>query len=305
MSAKKSFLFVGCGLALVAGLYACKPKKGKVNADTFMAGKADFLIDESCSPIVDEEAYVFTASYDKAKPHLIYKTENDLLNLLLNDSLNFAIMTRDLKPAEAKAMADRGLPAEVNKFATDAVTLIVNNTSADTTITVSQIKDMLNGEIKTDKNIVFDNPNSSLVRYLKDLTGIKDLTSKNIYALKSNKEVIRYVSQHPQSIGLTGFAWLNDPDKDYADAVSKVKIVGVKDDRRKDDIGFTKPSQETFALKQYPLARNLYIINCSGRQGLGSGFASFILSDRGQRIILKSGLLPEIMPGREVNIVQQ
>jgi phosphate transport system substrate-binding protein len=305
MSAKKSILLVVFGIALTAGLYACKQKKGKVTTDTFMTGKADFLIDESCAPIVDEEAYVFTALYDKAKPRLLYKTENELLNLLLNDSLTFAIMTRNLTPAEAKVMADRTLPAEVNKFAVDAITLIVNETSNDTTITVSQIKDMLNGKAKTDKNIVFDNPNSSLVRYLKELAGSKELNSKNIYALKSNKEVIRYVSQHPQSIGITGFAWLNDPDKDYADAVKKVKIVGVKDDRRKDDIGFTKPSQETLALKQYALTRDLYIINCSGRQGLGAGFASFILSDRGQRIILKSGLLPDVMPGREINIVTQ
>jgi len=305
MSAKKSILLIVFGIALAAGLYACKQKKGKVTTDTFMTGKADFLIDESCAPIVDEEAYVFSALYDKAKPHLIYKTENELLNLLLNDTLTFAIMTRDLTPAETKVMADRTLPAEVNKFAVDAVTLIVNKTSNDTTITVSEIKDMLNGKAKTDKNIVFDNPNSSLVRYLKELAGSKELNSKNVYALKSNKEVIRYVSQHPQSIGITGFAWLNDPDKDYADAVEKVKIVGVKDDNRKDDIGFTKPSQETLALKQYPLIRNLYIINCSGRQGLGTGFASFLLSDRGQRIILKSGLLPEVMPGREINIVKQ
>jgi phosphate transport system substrate-binding protein len=305
MNNRKSILLIVFGMALTMLAYSCKPKKGKVTIDSFMKGKADFLIDESCSPIVDEEAYVFTALYPEAKPRMLYKTENELLNLLLNDSLTFAIMTRNLTPAEAKVMADRTLPAEVNKFAVDAVTLIVNQASNDTTITVSTIKDMLNGKAKTDKNIVFDNPNSSLVRYLKDLAGTRELSSKNIYALKSNKEVIRYVSQHPQSIGITGFAWLNDPDKDYADAVDKVKIVAVKDDIKKNDFGFTKPSQETLALKQYPLTRDLYIINCSGRQGLGTGFASFILSDRGQRIILKSGLLPDSIPGREINIIKQ
>jgi len=299
--------FILLAVVCVIAFGACKRKKKVVekNSDTFMAGQADFLIDESCAPIVEEEKYVFTSSYPEAKPRLLYKTENELLNLLLNDSIPYAIMTRELTAEETKVMVAHTRPPDINKFAIDGIALIVKDGSADTTITVSEIKAMLNGKSKTDKNIVFDNPNSSLVRYLKDLAGNKDLNAKNIYALKSNKDVIRYVSEHPQSIGITGFSWLNDPDKDYADAVAKVKIVGVKDDTRKDDIGFTKPSQESLALKQYPLIRSLYIVNCTGRQGLGAGFASFVLSDRGQRIILRSGILPAVIPGREINIVTQ
>jgi phosphate transport system substrate-binding protein len=302
---KKCLFSVFPVIALILALQACNQNKPEKVMDSFMAGQADFLVDESCAPIVDEEAYVFTALFPKAKPRMIYKTENEVLHLLLTDSIPFAIMARPLTNAESKIMKDHTLPAETNKFAIDAIALIVNETSTDTTITVSVIKDMLNGKAKTDHNIVFDNPNSSLVRYLKDLAGTDKLSAKNVYALKSSKEVIRYVSQHPGAIGITGFAWLNDPDKDYADAVKKVKIVAVKDDKRKDDVGFTKPSQETLALKQYPLTRSLYIINCTGRQGLGAGFASFVLSDRGQRIILKSGLLPDSIPGREINIIKQ
>lgn len=305
MISKKSIIVVVFSVAVVMLFQNCKQKTpAKVSTDTFMTGSADFLVDESFAPIIDEEAYVFKALYSKANPRLLYKSEGEMLNLLLNDSVTFAIMARNLTPREAKIMADHTLPADVNRFAIDAVTLIVNQASNDTTITVSQIKSMLNGKSKTDKNIVFDNPNSSLARYLKDLSGNQRLSGKNIYALKSSKDVINYVSQHPQAIGITGFSWLNDPDSDYAAAVQKVKIVGIKDDSKKDDTGFTKPSQETLALKQYPLIRSIYIINCSGRQGLGTGFASFLLSDRGQRIVLKSGLLPDTMPGREINLKQ-
>jgi phosphate transport system substrate-binding protein len=171
---------------------------------------------------------------------------------------------------------------------------------------VSEIKKMLNGDTKTDKDIVFDNPNSGLVRYLKELSGNKDFKQKNIYSLKSNKEVIEYVSGHPNAIGITGFSWLNDPEKDYADAVSKVKIVSVKDDISKNSSKqYYSPSQQTLALKQYPLTRNLYILNFTGKLGLGMEFAAFIAGDRGQRIILKSGLLPDEIPGREINIVSK
>jgi len=35
---------------------------------------------------------------------------------------------------------------------------------------------------------------------------------------------------------------------------------------------------------------------------LGMKFVAFLQSDRGQRIILKSGLLPDDIPGRVVNV---
>lgn len=269
--------------------------------DTFVSGKAQFLADESFKPILDQEAYVFKALYEKAKPELIYKSENELLKLFLEDSIRVAIMSRELKPAEMQILKNRNFAPDVNRFAIDAVVLIVNQQSADTTISVSQIKAMLNGQIMTDKNIVFDNPNSSLVRYLKELSGNNELKQKNIYALQSNKDVIKYVSEHPQSIGIVGFSWLDDPDKDYADAVAKVKIVGVKDESNdKAPTEYFKPNQTTLALKQYPLRRGLYILNSTGKMGLAAGFAAFIKSDPGQRIILKSGLLPDSIPQREM-----
>jgi phosphate transport system substrate-binding protein len=51
------------------------------------------------------------------------------------------------------------------------------------------------------------------------------------------------------------------------------------------------------------LARDLYIINCQGFSGLGMGFASFVAGDVGQRIILKSGLLPVRIPTRKFTII--
>jgi phosphate transport system substrate-binding protein len=298
----KSIKLTFCGLAAVLAFATCRqqPAPRAKGEDTFITGKAQFLADDSFKPILEQEAYVFKALYPEAKPELLYKSENDVLRLFLNDSIRVAIMSRELKPNELRVLKSRNLEPQVNRFAIDAIVLIVNQQSADTLITVNQIKQMLNGKIKTDKNIVFDNPNSSLVRYLKDFSG-NELKQSNVYALKSNKDVITYVSQHPNSIGIVGFSWLDDPDKDYADAVSKVKIVGVRDENNdKAPTEYFKPSQETLALKQYPLSRGLYILDSSGKIGLAAGFAAFLKSDKGQRIILKSGLLPDSIPQREM-----
>jgi phosphate transport system substrate-binding protein len=304
---KNSKVYLSLFSLLCILLQACQPppvKKGDTS-DTFIEGKAQFVVDESVLPIVDQELYIFKALYTKAKPQLLYKSENEALRLFLSDSVRVAILSRNLRPDELKLLKSKTLTADVNMFAYDAVTLIVNQASTDTVTSVSELKKILNGQAKTDRNIVFDNPNSSITRYLKEFSGNQTLQQKNIYALKSNVEVIKYVSEHKDAIGFISFTWLNDPDKDYADYVGKVKIVGISNEAYKDDTKtHFKPSQTTLALKQYPLMRGLYIINSTGRTGLGTGFASFMESERGQRIILRSGILPDSLPPREINLVK-
>ena len=289
--------------------------------------KARLVVDESFSPIVDEELYVYRALNKNVNIDVVYAPENNAVNLLLDDKVRLAVLSRELSAGELKVFKDKNITPIISRFAIDAVTLIVNKASTDTNFTVSRLKKMLNGDTeagknsvtdnsgvgniksadtKTIKNIVFDNPNSGLVRYLRDFAGNPTFKQKNIYSLKSNKEVIKYVSEHPDAIGITGFSWLNDPDKDYADAVNNVKIAGVMDDVTKNaDKQYFTPSQNTLALKQYPLTRDLYVIDCTGRRGLGMQFVEFLVGDTGQRIILKSGLLPDEIPGREINIIKK
>jgi phosphate transport system substrate-binding protein len=300
----KNRLSVLAGFAVLISLAACnQDKKTAAQEETTASGRVKLIVDESFQPIVDEEVRVFEYAYPKAKLDISYQTENSVLRLLLNDSVRFAILSRELRPDEVKLLTDKTLPPVVSRFALDAITFIVNETSNDTLTSVNEIKKMLNGETKTNVDIVFDNANSSLVRYLKEFTGNKEFKLKNIFAVKNNKEVIRYISKHPQAIGITGFSWLNDADKDFADAVQKVKIVAVKDENSKDAPDqYFKPSQTTIALKQYPFIRGLYLVNSTGKMGLASGFGQFVLGDRGQRIILRSGILPDSLPNRQINI---
>ena len=44
------------------------------------------------------------------------------------------------------------------------------------------------------------------------------------------------------------------------------------------------------------------MLNYQGYSGLGMGFASFVAGETGQRIVLKAGLVPVRMPGRNLVI---
>jgi phosphate transport system substrate-binding protein len=94
------------------------------------------------------------------------------------------------------------------------------------------------------------------------------------------------------------------PPTDLEKIVAELKILGVKNSIGKPGSdAYYKPTQNDIALGMYPLTRSLYVINCEGGTGLGTGFASFIAGERGQRVVLKSGLLPDSIPSREINIV--
>jgi len=302
---KSNFVLMLMGVTVIGFLGACNRKQpaGKVYTDTYTTGDLKVVSDESFAPIIDQEVYIFKNDNPKANPILSYNSENNIVDMLLKDSVEMAFLSRDLTNDERAVLTQHNQYAEVSKFAVDAVAVIVNQAATDTAITVDQLKRLLQGEAGMDRNIVFDNPNSCLVRYLKDLTGQKDFNLKNVYALKSNKDVIKYVAANPKAIGIVGFSWIDDPDADYADDTKKVKVLAVGDSANKQGvIQYFRPSQTTLFLKQYPLKRSLYVVNCTGRKGLGAGLELFIKGDKGQRIILRSGLLPYIIPGRDITI---
>ena len=66
-----------------------------------------------------------------------------------------------------------------------------------------------------------------------------------------------------------------------------------------------KPYQAYLALNQYPLTRNVYILLNDPKSGLPSGLTSFLTDFRGQRIILKSGLVPATAAVRIVDVKEE
>jgi phosphate transport system substrate-binding protein len=68
---------------------------------------------------------------------------------------------------------------------------------------------------------------------------------------------------------------------------------------------YFKPYQAYIAQKIYPLWREVYIISKEAYTGLGTGLTAFIASERGQRIVLKFGLVPATMPVRLVELINE
>lgn len=283
---------------------SCKRKANKENTveQTRTSGSVKILVDESFSQVLADQIAVFKTDYPNATFNLVEGNENKIVPTFLNDSTRVIILSRMLRPDEDKMYRNRSIVPKTSRFAIDGIALITNAANIDTNITVQEVIDILKGTATTGKQLVFDNAYSSTLRYFKDLAGIKELPKKGIYTLENNNDVIKYVADKKDFIGIVGVNWLISNKKEMTEAVAKVKVMGLKNlPGKKGDNAFYKPDQKNLISGIYPFLRNIYIINAEGREGLGTGFANWLVSQRGQLIVLKSGLGPHKMMPREFN----
>jgi phosphate transport system substrate-binding protein len=295
---KNSKFFI---LAFVCVLFVMcnKSDQNKNNKESILKGSATILVDETLTPIVEDQKAIFESKYD-AKIKIVSKSEAELIVSLFNEKSGIAILTRNLSLNENKIFEQKKITPKITKFATDAIAFISNKSNNDTLIELKSVIDFMQGKKGSKiKGLVFDNPNSSTVRYMKELSGIDVLPKEGVYSFNTNQEVIKFVAQNDGMIGVVGLNWLTQPMPIMQEYVDKVNVLSVKSLTSKK---FYLPSQNNIAEGKYPLARDLFIINAQGYSGLGMGFASFVAGDIGQRIILKSGLLPVRIPGRKINI---
>ncbi|MBB2954210.1 MULTISPECIES: PstS family phosphate ABC transporter substrate-binding protein [Sphingobacterium] len=275
-------------------------------SEDILRGKVNVLVDETLYPIIKEQVDVFQSSYSDATIQLLAKPEIKAINALLADTSNVIILTRKLTAAEGKNFKDRKIVPKEYQIGSDAIALINNVGDADTIITLSDVKSLLNGTLKGKYKVVFDNANSSTLRFLKEYLSIDKIDPTAISALENNIDVIKYVSENKGSIGIVGFNWILDMTQKKSELLNKIRTLSVENalGAKKDGL-FYKPSQSNISLGVYPFTRPIYVLNYQPNMGLGLGFSAFLTGDRGQRIFLKAGLLPATMPGRDIIIREE
>lgn len=280
-------------------LFITSCNKSNNNQETILKGNATLLVDETLKPIMEDQIEIFESRYE-AKIKLDAKSENEVIQALVKDTSSIAVLSRKLNEDELKVFASRKIIPKTTPIAIDAIALISNGASNDTLVALSDVLDFMKGKGQGKiKGLVFDNPNSSTVRYMDSLAGLPSIPQKGVFSFGTNNEVIKFVSENAGMIGIVGINWLSQPSPKMQKYVDKVNVVSVKGLK---EANYYAPTQNNIAEGKYALARDLYIVNCQGYSGLGMGFASFVAGDIGQRIILKSGLLPVKVPPRKLNV---
>jgi phosphate transport system substrate-binding protein len=298
-------------LALVFLLSGCGGGEGTLpeRNDTPTKGILRVSIDESFKPVLDSQIKVFMASFPDAKVIAEYKPEAECLKDLENDSIRMVIVTRGLSREEADRFKEKlGFGLAWGVIAYDAVAIITNKKSKDSTFTLSELRSMLEGSSADKTKIVMDGLSAtSTVRFAIDTILKGKALGPNVVAAKSSPEVIDYVSSDPNAIGMIGVSWIgNGDDPEQLSFLSKVNVAAVMCETCEEEGVYVKPYQANIALGRYPLPRTLNYIMKENYQGIGRGFVNFMINERGQLIFKRAYLLPGRMQFdvRNMNINQ-
>jgi phosphate transport system substrate-binding protein len=305
-----SFSLLG---SLVMGTLLSACQANDEAQDTVSAGEITVAVDESLRPVMEAQEAAFEATRKYAKINSVYITELKAIELMLNDSARVAVVTRQLNDSERRVFEESKLKYRSIKIATDAVALITHPANADTLISTDELAQVLAGRKSRWSDlgrkganeritVVFDNNNSGNLNYLFDTLQVADRSKAPVFAVKSNEEVIEFVKKNKNAMGIIGVNWISDIDDPKTPRFMEgIRIMGVARRPEPEPADYYQPFQYAIALQKYPLCRHVYMITKEARRGLGTGYINYVVSDRGQRIVLKAGLLPATQIIRLVN----
>lgn len=307
----KSLIFNGL---ICIGLAACQQTtpdgKPKPELDIPTRGHIKIMVDEGYKPIIGTSIDVFDSIYKNATIDAQYVAEGEAVKALIDKNIEVIVIARNLSKDEQDYFVQaRGAAVKMTPIAYDAVAVILHPSNRDSVLTVEQVRQIFAGKLKNWKEInpksslgsitvVFDHEKSGTVRFVRDSILKGEPLAGGLTALQTNEEVIEYVSKNPRAVGVIAASWVSDTDdKGVQNFLKKIQLADIAEAAGDEGFG---PFQAYLATGQYPFKRTVYVANAQYRAGLGLGFAAFLASDPGQRIVLKAGMLPATAPIRVI-----
>lgn len=301
-------------LVLLACLLSCSDK---APLDNPSQGNIVIAADESFYPLVTQLTSAYSGIYPNAHFKIVFKPEQEAINMMLHDSARLVFATRMLNPNERAMLDQRKIKGATEKVATDGVALIINKANTDSLITMSELRSIFDGQLKqwtqlggnnqkAPITLVFDNNNSSNLEFILKTFNVKDVRSLRIFTTRSNREVIDFVRKNPSALGFIGVNWISDGDEPLSVELARdLRVVGISEKlnpTKRDD--YFQPFQEDLGMQRYPLRRPVYILSRETHPGLGGGLINYIARDAGSLIIRKLGLWPRIPYDRVINLTK-
>ena len=313
-------------LAALLTLSACDDKK-RTDVST-----ATLVCDNSFENIMKQEIDVFEYVHPKNFILCRYVPQAEAFDSLFKGNTRTAVVGRDLTKDERISLKKKYPNLRSMKIAVDAVALITNPENRVDMVSLSELRDILEGRttrwselspMGDDRNInvVFDSQGSGLATFMRDSVMGGAKFGPNVTAAGSIDSVFSVVKHHKGAIGVIGVSWLTrDLEVDTTAMAEKVKelqsdkaVVGQEINDRMDASGVNvlavmnsaaracKPYQQYIYDGSYPLTRPIYMITTGSPVGAVGRFYTFVTSTEGQKLIMKTGILPARM---QVNVYE-
>jgi phosphate transport system substrate-binding protein len=244
------------------------------------------IVTISGSDTMFELTSTLAEEYMKENPGFSVKVEGGGtaagIRQLIKGEIDICTASRNLKPEEAKALADYysslGL---VFLIAKDALSIYIHPENPVQNLTFNQLKKIYTGDIDNWKTVggvdtliqpVTRNPNSGTYLYFKDHILDAEEYGDNSLILPTTREIVKYVEQNINAIGYGGMG--------YTGKIKHIKIDGVE------------PSETNVRNDTYPIIRYLHFFTSKTPGGEVKRFIDWVLSPAGQSVVRKAGFIP-------------
>lgn len=308
-------------IAATTMLTACNDSKREVNVSSGV-----IVVDESFENIISQEIDVFEYAHPNNLIVPRYCTQAECVDSLFSGNTRAAIIGRELTKEERLSLKRKYSSMRSMQIAVDAVAFIMNPDNGVERASVREIREILTGKITRWKDldpngpdaridVYIDAPGSGLATYMRDSVLDGAAFGPNVYSAGSLANVFEKVKERPGAIGIIGVSWLTrdlnvdslalkdrveelqngapiqgQEINDRMDA-SGVKVLAVM----RDDAMTYKPYQQYIYDGSYPFTRPIYMITTSSPIGALGKFYTFVTSNDGQRLIMKTGVMPARM----------
>jgi len=287
---------------LIAGvcilLGACKKEAPKGRVQTISRTDTIFVASDSSQyQILNSLINVYEALNPIRKVIPIYTREKKLYDYIRSNKVDVIIRSYLLTASEKQDIETRKLNPKIHPFWTDGLAIIAADDFNKQNLKEEELTAVLTNR-STAFHVIVDNSNTSTYDLIYDKYAVNK-EQINVYAAGSEDSVISAVRRRSDYVGLISSSYFTVDQQTLPEGV---KLLGLIPSGQQNA---EYPFQDQLYNEVYPLARQVYGINVGAKQSSGSAFASFVLSDRGQRIILKAGLLPAKIPPRTIELVRE
>ncbi len=245
-------------------------------------------------PVSQEGAEVYMKLNPQARVTVTGGGSGVGISALMDGTTDIAMASRSIKFNERVKIGKSGKHLREAVIAYDALAVIVNPENPISHLTREQLEAIFRGKI-TNWNQVKDyytgkyGPDLKIIVYSRETSSgtyeffkTSVLHEKNymagVLSMPATGAVIQSVSQTLGAIGYVGMAYIN----------KNVKAIKVSYDGKH----FVYPTMDMGRRHIYPIIRELYYYYTADKAKVVEPFINFLLSPKGQQIVMKSGYVP-------------
>lgn len=263
-------------------------------------GETKIIADLGLKHIMSNQVFTFGKLYDRTKIETSYLPENEAIQYLFNDSCKAIFINRDLSENEKAQFLKANIHLTSTPLCSSAIVLLCNNTYPDSLISVEKLKQMIASRDEALGKIVFEHAGAGSALFVKDSLLGKTEMGKNCFAVQSVTELLNYLKTESNAIGILDYNWISDQDEPLSKEIRKnFKILAVK---KENGTYAFMPDQSNIKTGDYPLTRKVFGIRRSADFSLAAGLIAFIAGQKGQLMMLKSGLVPAFDQERVIEL---